>query len=58
MKLWPNGLAIAVTKFQGEWPSIQRQTDIDVAGLWQETQEEERAEAEEQARYDAGNIAR
>ncbi|HVA48382.1 MAG TPA: hypothetical protein VNH11_18595 [Pirellulales bacterium] len=50
--VWRNGLAIAVTKFSGEWPSFQRRTDIDVEELLKDEEEALREEAE-QARADA-----
>lgn len=33
--LWHGGLAVTVTQAPGQWPSIRRRTDIDVAELEQ-----------------------
>ncbi|HQU43304.1 MAG TPA: hypothetical protein PK867_10860 [Pirellulales bacterium] len=55
--VWRNGLAIAVTKFPGEWPSFHRCTDIDVEELLKEEEKALREDAE-QARADAAQKTR
>lgn len=51
--VWRCGLALTIMQAPGQWPSIRRRTDIDVARLEQETEieldEAMREQAEEQA---------
>lgn len=56
--VWHSGLAITVTQFPGEWPSLRRNTSVDVEELEELQAEAMREDAEEQARADSAAKAR
>lgn len=56
--VWRGGLAIAVTRRPGQWPSFRRRTDVDVKELERELEEAMREDAEEQARLESAAKAR